>query len=71
MTNKRLIKIGSSVGVIIPHTKLIEPGADIGVDVSVSIGRIKGLSPAKARIITGCDNFAREYRQTLKHLTAS
>lgn len=65
-TTQKIIKIGSSKGVILPSSSLKELGLDAGADVRVSIEPI--VSDSQSKLMEEYGAFIEQYGETLKNL---
>ena len=68
-TTQKLIGIGSSEGVTIPHKELARLGAKRGDELKVTVELAKKTKPPKhAKLMREYDEFVKQYGKTLKNL---
>lgn len=66
--NQKVIKIGTSQGVLIPKKQLADKGVVIGDEIKLNFEPVSQASQKQNQLMGEYQNFVKEYGQTLKNL---
>jgi antitoxin component of MazEF toxin-antitoxin module len=63
---QKIIRIGSSKGIIIPNKEIESKGLDVGDEVNYTLKPVK--QPKHQKLMSEYDKFVAQYGETLKNL---